>query len=134
MSWLDILKKNDNEFETTFKEEEILNDDIDEVDPKILNVDDEIEIICKNDEKKILNIIEKNEDTIKINESIEGEECFITGSKVDDFHTLDKNYIYTLNVCATQELHRRMEAQEKRIKELEEKIEKLILLSTINNN
>jgi hypothetical protein len=51
---------------------------------------------------------------------------FVSGTKVDDFHTLDKNYIYTLNVCATQELHRRIEAQkviiqsqENRIKDLE---------------
>ena len=88
-----------------------------------LNVDDEIEIICKNDEKKILNIIEKHEDTIKINESIEGEECFITGSKVDDFHTLDKNYIYTLNVCATQELYKLIKQQESIINDLQKRIE-----------
>jgi len=68
-----------------------------------------------------LNIIEKNEDTIKINESIEGEECFITGSKVDDFHTLDKNYIYTLNVCATQELYKIINDLQKRIEILENK-------------
>ena len=71
-----------------------------------LNVDDEVEIVLKNDERKIYSIIEKNDDTIKINESIAGDECFITGSKVNDFHKLDKNYIYTLNVCATQELYK----------------------------
>ena len=54
----------------------------------------------------------------------------VYGYEVDDFHTINKDYVYTLNVCATQELHRRMEAQEKRIKELE----RLISLSTINNN
>ena len=59
---------------------------------------------------------------------------FVSGTEIDDFHTLDKSYIFTLNVCATQQLHRRMEAQEKRIKELETKIEQLILLSSINNN
>jgi hypothetical protein len=59
---------------------------------------------------------------------------FIYGTEIDDLHTLDKSYIFTLNVCVTQELHRRMEAQEKRIKELETKIEQLILLSVINNN
>jgi hypothetical protein len=95
----------------------ISNEDINK-----LNVDDEIEIICKNDEKKILNIIEKNEDTIKINESIEGEECFITGSKVDDFHTLDKNYIYTLNVCATQELYKIIQQLQERILILEARL------------
>ena len=43
MSWLDILKKNDGEFETTFKEEEVLDDVEEEVDPKILNIDDEFD-------------------------------------------------------------------------------------------
>ena len=38
----------------------------------------------------------------------------------------DKSYIFTLNVCATQELHRRIVSQEERIKELETKLEKLI--------
>jgi hypothetical protein len=57
----------------------------------------------------------------------------VYGYEVDDFHTLKKEYIFTLNVCATQELHRRMEAQniiiksqDERIKELEAKLEKLI--------
>ena len=55
------------------------------------------------------------------------------GTEIDDFHTLDKSYIFTLNVCATQELHRRMEAQnviiksqEARIKELETKMEQIL--------
>jgi hypothetical protein len=33
-----------------------------------------------------------------------------------------------LNVCATQELHRRIEAQNDRIKELEAKIDRLLSL------
>ena len=64
----------------------------------------------------------KFEDNIKISESIEGEECFITGSKVDDFHTLDKNYIYTLNVCATQELYKLIEQQNIIIQDLQNRI------------
>ena len=58
---------------------------------------------------------------------------FVSGTEVDDFHTISKEYIFTLNVCATQELHRRIEAQkviiqsqEERIKELETKLEKLM--------
>ena len=57
---------------------------------------------------------------------------FVYGTEVD-FNTLDKAYIFTINVCATQELHRRMEAQnviiksqEDRIKELEAKVERLL--------
>ncbi len=75
--------------------------------------------------------------TFKIKELETGyddNKIFVYGTEIDDFHTVDKNYIYTLNVCSTQELHRRMEPQDKRINELETKIEQLILLSTINNN
>ena len=57
------------------------------------------------------------------------EEVFVYGYEVNDFHKLTKDYIYTLNVSATQELNRRVETQnhiiktlEDRIKELEEKI------------
>ena len=68
------------------------------------------------------------------------DKIYIHGTEVEDFHTLSKEYIFTLNVCATQELHRRMEvqnviikSQEERIKELETKVEKLCL-AIINNN
>jgi hypothetical protein len=47
---------------------------------------------------------------------------FVSGTEVDDFHTISKEYIFTLNVCATQELHRRIISQEQRIKELEAKM------------
>ena len=51
---------------------------------------------------------------------------FVSGTEVDDFHTISKEYIFTLNVCATQELHRRIISQEARIKELEIKIEQVL--------
>jgi hypothetical protein len=54
------------------------------------------------------------------------DKVYLYGTMVKDFHTVDKNYIYTLNVCATQELHKRIDAQNVRIKELEEKIEILL--------
>ena len=62
----------------------------------------------------------------------EDAEIYVYGTMVKDFHTVDKNYIFTLNVCATQELHRRIEAQDKRIKDLEEKVERLLAI-IINN-
>jgi hypothetical protein len=42
--------------------------------------------------------------------------------EVNDFHILTKDYIYTLNVSATRELHRKMLEQERRIKELEDRL------------
>jgi hypothetical protein len=59
---------------------------------------------------------------------------FVYGIEVGDLHILDKNYIYTLNICATQELHKRIESlnaitqsNENRINELKAKI--LLLLN-----
>jgi hypothetical protein len=50
---------------------------------------------------------------------------FVYGSEVEDFHTLDNNYIFTLNVCATQELNRRIEAQNAIIQSHKESINEL---------
>ncbi len=51
---------------------------------------------------------EINENNIKINEPITGDECqcFVIGSQVDDFHTLNSDDIFNLNVCGTQELYK----------------------------
>lgn len=43
---------------------------------------------------------------------------FIYGRIVNDFHTIDKDYIYTLNVCATQDLHRRQQSMYDRLYDL----------------
>jgi hypothetical protein len=73
------------------------------------------------------------EDHFVIDKDIETDEAFVYGYNVDDFHSLNKDYIFTLNVCATQELHRMMEAQsllikshEDRIKDLETKMERML--------
>jgi hypothetical protein len=60
---------------------------------------------------------------------------FVYGCEVEDFHTLDKTYIYTLNVCATQELNRRIEAQNSIIQSQEESIKELeTMVSLLLNN
>ena len=58
---------------------------------------------------------------------------------VEDVHALDKTYIFTLNVCATQELQRRIDAQnvviklqEERIVDLEKKVA-MLLKNTLYN-
>ena len=98
-----------------------------------LKINDEIDIVIKNDRTKTFNILEIIDDKIKINEVLsstpEGDEketeCFVYGSKVDDFHTLDKNYIYTLNVCATQELYKLIQKQNEIIENLQLQINEL---------
>ena len=97
--------------------------------PQDIAIDTEISIFDKEGgQGKRYKIKEIHEDHFIIDEDIEGDDCFVFGYEVNDLIGLDKSYIYTLNVCATQELHRRIEAQDKRIKELEEKVERLLSL------
>ena len=112
-----------------------------------LNEDDRrINIRFKNGKGDNFNIIEVNENYFVVEKKYSGnrqdcnrqdcnrEDCpdgevFVYGYEVKDFHKLTKDYIFTLNVSATQELHRYIETQNviiksygERIKELEEKI------------
>jgi hypothetical protein len=54
------------------------------------------------------NIFDNNLDTyeIIINKEFYTNQIFIYGSYVNDFHILDKSYLYTLNICATQQIYR----------------------------
>jgi hypothetical protein len=92
--------------------------------PQDVAIDTEVHILDKEigEKGKRYKIKEIYEDHFVIDEDIDGDDCFVFGYEVNDLHAIDKSYIYTLNVCATQELHRRMEAQDKRIKELELKM------------
>jgi len=71
------------------------------------------------------NITEINENTIKIDKEINSSNVFVYGKEIDDFHTLKKDYIFTLNVCATQELYKLIQKQETIINDLMNRIIKL---------
>jgi hypothetical protein len=95
-----------------------------------LNTPIDTEVKIKGSTYKIKEIYEEY---FVIDNDIDTDEAFVFGYNVDDFHTLNKDYIFTLNVCATQELHRRIEAlnitiksHEDRIKDLEEKVDRLL--------
>ena len=90
-----------------------------------LNVNDIIKI--KNIYNNIIytKIIDISSNIIYIDKDIIGDNCFIYGKKVNDFHLLDKSYLYTLNISAIQkinnlinELTNKIENQEKQINEL----------------
>jgi hypothetical protein len=68
---------------------------------------------------KVENIV--NQNIIIIDKLLECDKVFVYGKEVDDFHVLDKNYIYTLNVCATQDLYKQM-VEESKIIEMQEKL------------
>ena len=96
--------------------------------PQDVEIDTEVHILDKegSDKGDRYKIKEIYEDYFVIDKDIEGDDCFVFGYMVNDLNGIDKSYIYTLNVCATQELHRRIKSQEERIKELEEKVQRLL--------
>jgi hypothetical protein len=68
------------------------------------------------------NITEINSNVIKIDKDINTSNIFVFGKEVDDFHTLKKDYIFTLNVCATQELYKLIQNQNIIIEDLKNRI------------
>ena len=101
----------------------------------IIKVNDKIKCYDKDNKEILVEVIEVIDDlTFRIKEiEYTDTKIFVYGTFVDDFHTLNKDYIFTLNVCATQELHRRIEAQSvllksqgDRIKDLEAKVATLM--------
>ncbi len=96
----------------------------------IIKQNDKIKCYDKDNKEVFMEVEEViDELTFKIKEletEYSDNKIFIYGTEIDDFHTLDKSYIFTLNVCATQELHRKILSQEARIKELETKMEQIL--------
>jgi hypothetical protein len=103
------------------------------LDVEVIEIIDELTFKIKKYEGNkstdtIINEGNKSTDTIINDFKYTDNKIFVSGTEVDDFHTISKEYIFTLNVCATQELHRRIISQEERIRELEEKVERLLSL------
>jgi hypothetical protein len=101
----------------------------------VIKVDDKIKCYDKDNKELLVEVIEVIDDlTFRIKDiEYSDTKIFVYGTFVEDFHTLNKDYIFTLNVCATQELHRRIEAQslllksqDDRIKDLETKMERIL--------
>jgi hypothetical protein len=60
-----------------------------------------------------------------IDKDIDRDEVFVKGYSINDLHNLDKNYIYTLNVCATQELYKLIMEQKEEINNLKNRLSAL---------
>jgi hypothetical protein len=59
-------------------------------------------------------------DTTKVDSS--EPEIFVYGREVDDFHSLNKDAIFTVNVAATQEIDRQLQAAKVQIASLETRL------------
>jgi alpha-tubulin suppressor-like RCC1 family protein len=63
---------------------------------------------------------------IRVDHMFDCDKVFVYGSVVSDFHALDKSYIYTLNVCATQDLYRQIKDNKNKIEEQNMRIQSLM--------
>jgi hypothetical protein len=60
--------------------------------------------------------------SLTIDRNIPGDTVFVYGTEINDFHSMDKSYIYTLNVCATQKLAEKLDNIAQRIAAIVDKI------------
>lgn len=76
---------------------------------------DEVKIMLSDDSQKVLTVKSTPSSRSLVVEWAQEmpETVFVYGKKVNDFHTVDYDRIFTLNVSATQELARRVEELEK---------------------
>ncbi len=63
-----------------------------------------------------------NSDHIVVDNVLDDVECYIYGTEVEDFHTVDTNSIFSLNISATQKLFEILESQKKEIELLKETV------------
>ena len=84
-----------------------------------LYVGDFIQIIDQEKETKTsCKICEISATHTKIDQTINGNKCFVFGKEVNDFHTISKEYIFTLNISATQNLFKLIQQQQTIINDL----------------
>lgn len=98
----------------------------------MIDVASKIKCYDMNDNTIIVEVIEViNQHTFRIKDiNYKDTKIFVYGTEVKDFHAVNKEYINTLNVCAVQELHRKIVSQQTEIKELNDKVN--VLLSYID--
>ncbi|MEL6926744.1 MAG: tail fiber domain-containing protein, partial [Bacteroidota bacterium] len=76
---------------------------------------DLVKVITPNAESeiKVSKVYDEQSFTVEASETSIDQETFFYGKKVEDFHTVDYDRVFTLNVSATQELARKVATLEK---------------------
>ncbi len=80
-----------------------------------IKINDNIKLITDNDTIIICKIINYDSQSITINQLLNENKIFVYGTEVNDFHTIAKEYLFTLNISATQELYKIIKKQQKEI-------------------
>ena len=87
-----------------------------------LNIGDKIKILDEDGKEDFYKIIDIDLNIIEIDRDINSQNVLVYGKEVNDFHSLKKDYIFTLNVCATQELYKLIQQQNVIIQDLQNRI------------
>ena len=95
-----------------------------------LKVGDKVKLILENKEG-LYEVIEAHANNFTVNEMLNGD-VFVFGKEVNDFHTVDYDAISMLNVSATQELYKIIQAQKEEIEFL--KKENGVLKASVESN
>ena len=93
--------------------------------PDNIVLETEIKLLDNDDNHIECKIIENGEGYIKVDKSLDTNTIFVYGYKIDDLHMLTKEYIFTLNVCATQALSKKIDEQKVIITRQQEEIDEL---------
>ena len=86
-----------------------------------LAVNQRVRVITSDDkpvETKITSIVDDH--TFTVEESMTGDKVFVFGVEVDDFHSLNKDAIFTVATAALQEVDRQLQAEKEKVARLEE--------------
>lgn len=75
-----------------------------------LTKDAKIDIVAENGDRELYTIVDvPSPNQVVIDRNIASSNVFVYGEEVEDFHTIEKSYIYTLNVRATQVLSNKID-------------------------
>ena len=70
--------------------------------------------------RKELTVVEVvDEHTIRVDTEVSGENVFVYGQVVDDFHCINKDYLWTIASAALQEVDRQLQAEKEKVRLLE---------------
>jgi hypothetical protein len=97
----------------------------------MLNIDTKIKIIDDIENVHYCKIIYKDfENNFMMIDKLFSSNIFLYGTEVSNFHVLDKQYIYTLNVCATQKIANKLNEVKDRLLILQKHYKNLYQMSS----
>lgn len=85
-----------------------------------------LKLIKEDNSELYVQILTVTPTTIQIDKTLTEEKVFVYGQEVNNFHTLDKNAIWTVAAAALQEVDRQLQAEKQKTSTLEEKLQTVV--------